>query len=80
MTEPDMIFGWTLNQWAIALHRIGVKGQDLDNYIDVKCAWIEKYLNDPGEIKIEGIKVEKDWRTARQLRLLAQKYLTEVSR
>jgi len=80
MTEPDMISGWTLNQWAIALHRIGLKGQDFENYIDVQCKWQCKYNNEPGEIEIEGIIIKKDWVNTRKLQLLSRKYLSEVSR
>lgn len=49
------LLGWTLEQWAIAIGRLGIANISWRAAIDVKKAWKRLYNYEPGEIHIIGV-------------------------
>ena len=56
-----MLFGWTSEEWAIAIPRIGMKVETMSDAAKVKREYLRRYNCKPGCVEIEGAKPEMDW-------------------
>lgn len=67
MTQEDQFYGWTYDQWAIALARYPVESDDIQDFLKVRKEWQKNYSTTPGEIKFENVIIPKDFKAAGKL-------------
>lgn len=71
MNAEGTFLNWTFEQWAIAAARLGTPEPTFKGANELQKRWQTSNIAAPGEIRLEGVDIPKDWETPRKLWMMA---------
>ena len=63
----DYFLGWTIDQWAIAIARVGLDGTTIRHANRCRNEYLSRYGTDPGGVEFIGVQPEANYDLAMAL-------------